>query len=142
MDIETLRDLGGIVPSTPVEKEITWQPRNEDGSAKGEPVTFTVRIKKLSAGVTELLWVTDEAEAKAKAEAKPNGAAAEGHSKQSELLAKSLYVGERLITYEEAFHLDPSLATEFARAVNAVNGWGSGAVKNSPPPTNSGATSS
>ena len=130
MDIETLRELGGIVSPTPVDRDVTWQPRNEDGSPRGEPGTFTVRIKKLSAGLSERLWVKDDDPAKA------------DRSTQAALLAESMFLGERLITYEEAYQLEPTLATEFAKAVNAVNGWGSGAAaKNSQPPTNSGATS-
>ena len=119
MDIETLRELGGLVSPTPVEREVTWQPKNEDGSLRGEPVTFTVRIKKLSAGMGERLWIKDDAAPLA------NGDATKAdRSTQAALLAASLFIGDRLITYEEAYQLDPTLATEFAKAINAVNGWG------------------
>jgi hypothetical protein len=127
MDIEQLRELGGLVSPTPVEKEITWQPRNEDGSPRGEPVTFTVLIKKLSSGDSERLWVVDEK--------------ARDRSSHAALLSASLMLGERFITYEEAFQLDPSLAVKFSEAVNQVNGWSDAAAKNSQPPTNSGTTS-
>ena len=135
MDIETLRQLGGIVSPTPVEREVTWQPRDEEGSPRGEPVTFTVRIRRLSAGMSERLWVRDDA-------GKSNGDATKAdRSSQAALLAASLYLGDRLFTYEEAYQLDPKLATEFIKRVNEVNGWGVGAAaKNSQPPTNSGAT--
>jgi len=130
MDIETLRELGGFVSPTPVEREVTWQPKNEDGTPRGEPVTFTVRIKKLSAGASERLWITDDDPARA------------DRSRRATLLAESMFLGDRLITYEEAFQLDPTLATQFTKEVNAVNGWGVGAdAKNSQPSTNSGATS-
>ena len=126
MDIETLRELGGFVSPTPVEKEITWTPRNEDGTPQ-EPVTFTVRIKKLSSGASERLWVEDEKH--------------RDRSSQAALLSESLMLGERFITYEEAFQLEPTLSLRFAIAVNEVNGWGDAAAKNSQPPTSSGTTS-
>jgi hypothetical protein len=129
MDIETLRKLGGFVSPTPVEREVTWQPRNEEGEPQGEPVTFTVRIKRLSAGMSEDLFV--------------KGDAKDDRAKYAALLSKTLFIGDDLISYEDAYQLDPTLQTEFAKHANKINGWGQdgAAAKNSQPSTNSGATS-
>jgi hypothetical protein len=127
MDIETLRQLGGIVSPTPVEREVTWQPRDEEGSPRGEPVTFTVRIKRLSAGMQER-WLAGDSK--------------DDRAKYAALLSQTLFIGDDLISYEDAYQLAPTLQIEFARHVNKINGWADDGVaaKNSQPPTNSGAT--
>jgi len=133
MDIEKLRELGGFVSPTPVEKEVTWQPRNEDGTPLGEPVTFTVRIKKLSAAASSRVFAKDEKDIEA------------DRDTNSMLLSNSLMMQSgddwRFITYEEASNLALTLAAKFTEAVNAANGWSDAAAKNSQPPTNSGTTS-
>jgi hypothetical protein len=127
MDLEKLRELGGFISPTPVTKEFTWTPPPaEDGTVR-EEVSLTVRIKKLSAGSMERFGdLGDKA----------------SRSYIASLLSQSLLLGEEgsdFISYEDAYQLEPSLGIALTNLVHDVNGRG--AAKNSPPPTNSGATS-
>jgi Phage tail assembly chaperone, TAC len=128
MDLNALRELGGLVPLTPVVKELTWTPPPaEDGTVRDE-VTLTVRIKKLSAGSMERLGTFNDKTSR---------------SYVAALLSQSILLGDEgsdFLSYEDAFQLEPNLGMALTTLVHDVNGRGD-AAKNSPPPTNSGATS-
>ena len=48
MDLETLRKRGGIVPSAPVKKEVSWTHLDQKGKEVTD--TFTVYVRKHSFG--------------------------------------------------------------------------------------------
>lgn len=108
MDLKQLQELGGIIPSTPVERTVAWT-RIADG---GEEVTdtFTVRIKKLSAGEMERLWED--------ARANPT------RSHMAALIASCLHLGDdgkERISYDQAYALDLALAESLLDAIDTVN---------------------
>jgi len=117
MDLKTLRERGGFVPSAPVAHEVSWAHANENGEQVTD--TFTVYVVKHSAGSIERLR-------------------AEAASDLSRLwgplfLSASLRLGDdasERLTYDEACALDPALARALVDAIAAVNGTGEGAAKN------------
>ena len=113
MDLKQLRELGGIVSSTPVKKEVTWNRTAADGSA--DPVTVAVHIKKLSFGSIERLFAVDEKDAE--------------RSRMASFIADTVLLGEdgqERITYEDAYQLDAGLARVLMDAISAVNGTSAG----------------
>lgn len=123
MNLKQLREKGGFVPLTPVAKELTWTPPGSDDSFQ-----FTVHIRKLSFGAVEKLWGGLDKDA--------------DKSRIASFLSSTILLGEdgkEALTYQDAYQLEPSLATVFIEAVNAVNGIGA-SEKNSQPPMNSGAS--
>ena len=116
MDLQQLRDIGGLVSQTPVTKEITWTPPDKDGVAQ-EPVIFTVRVKKLSFGMVERMWAVD----------------IEDRSNMATVVSASILLGtegEERFSYEDAFQLEPGLARSLMTAIGEVNGTGAAAAKN------------
>jgi hypothetical protein len=109
MDLQQLQNMGGFVPQAPEVREISWTRQGPDG----EPVTdtFTVRVKKLSAGIIERMW--------ADAGKQPN------RSYTATLISEAILLGDEgteRISYESAFNLDPGLAEVLLEdAVHAVN---------------------
>ena len=102
MDLNRLRELGGFVPPTPEKQEVTWQP------IEGEPVTFSVHIKKLSAGTIEKLW----------------SKTGQDRSHMAALIAEAVMLGDEgkeRLSYDQAFDLDPSLAESLILAIDTVN---------------------
>lgn len=102
MDLTKLQEIGGFVPSAPVKKEVIWQP------VEGESVTFTVHIKKLSAGSVERLWSDTRKD----------------RSHAAALIAESVLLGDEgteRIPYDKAFELELSLANVLMEAVDSVN---------------------
>lgn len=117
MDLQQLRDIGGLVSQTPVTKEITWTPPEKDG-VKQEEVIFTVRVKKLSFGMVERLWSAVETE---------------DRSNMAAIISASILLGdegEERFSYEDAFQLEPGLARSLMVAIGEVNGTGAAAAKN------------
>lgn len=114
MDLAKLRETGGFVPLTPVAHEVTWKPPGAD-----ESVTFTVHIRKLSFGAVEKLWGGIEKDA--------------DKSRIASFISSTVLLGENgteALTYQDAFQLEPTLATVFIEAVNAVNGISGASEKN------------
>lgn len=102
MDIARLQELGGFVSPTPVSTEITWTPED------GEPVIFTVHIKKLSAGAVERLFTESRRD----------------RSVSALMISETVLLGEKAdqsFTYEQAYALDRSLATALMDAIDTVN---------------------
>jgi hypothetical protein len=99
MDLAELQKIGGFVPLEPVTTDVTWTP------PEGDQVTFTVLVKRLSAGSLERLW-TD---------------ARKDRSHSAMLIAESVLLGEERLTYEQAFQLAPSLATALLDCIDRVN---------------------
>ena len=102
MDLSRLQELGGFVPPTPVKREVTWAPEN------GEPVTFAVHIKKLSAGHVERLFRDPRRE----------------RSVSALMVSETLLLGDdanETIPFDRAFELDRSLADVLLEAIEDVN---------------------
>lgn len=102
MDLAELQKIGGFVPSEPVQQEVSWTP------PEGEPVTFAVHIRKLSAGSIERLWSDTRKD----------------RSHMAGLIAESVLLGDKgdgRLTYDQAFSLDPTLAEAFVTAIDQVN---------------------
>jgi hypothetical protein len=109
MDLQWLRDNGGIVPQTPVTREVSWTHPGPDGQDVTD--TFTVRVKKLSAGAIERLYAESGKRTRT--------------SYSATMIAETIVLGEEgdeRLTYEQAFDLDPTLAEVLLRdAVHHVN---------------------
>lgn len=122
MDLKTLKAKGGVITRALVTKSVTWKHDDPDTGESHED-TFDIHVVKHSFGTIERLYSdgTDRA-------------------KGAQFISQSVRLGDgkEQISYEDAFQLDPGLATLFIQAINEVNGTGGGA-KNSQPPTSSGA---
>jgi len=107
MNLKELRDLGGLVPAEPVEKEVTWT-RMVEGKEKSD--TFTVWVKRHSFGTLEKMYLVEN----------------DDRSRSARYLAESLLLGDKkeALTYKDAYMLEPSLATALLHAINEVNGLG------------------
>lgn len=95
MNLQQLRDSGGIVPSEPVKKAVKW--RNDK---------FNVFVVRQSFGSVESL-VQD----------------LDGRSRSAALIASFIRLGDdgsEQLSYEDAYQLHPDLAHEFVRVVNEV----------------------
>ena len=112
MNLSELKARGALVQSPPVPKEVTWQPTDpETGQPVGEPVSFTVFVKRPSAG-----WLDRARTAAARS--------ANGISYRSALLSHAVVFGEKQdeqFTYDEADLLQESLAEALYDAYLAVN---------------------
>lgn len=112
MKLNDLKKLGGVVSAAPVQKEITWKKVDESGVE--QEYKFTVFVIKHSFGTIEQIYADKE-----------------DRSKAAAFIAKSIRLGEKgeeVLTYEDAYQLESSLATQFLGAINEVNGTGK--VKN------------
>lgn len=95
MNLQQLRDTGGIVSPDPVKKTVKWN---------GEK--FVVYVVRQSFGSVETL-VKD----------------LEGRSRSAALVASFIRLGDDAsehLSYEDAYQLHPDLAAEFVRVVNEV----------------------
>lgn len=122
MDLETLRQKGGIVTGVPRPVVVKW--KHEDAET-GEETTdeFTVHIVPRSFGAMERLYMLGEEK-----------------SRGATLISTCVRLGkdgEQAISYADAERLDPGLAAELIAAINRAN-----APKKSKPPTKSGTSSS
>lgn len=95
MNLQQLRESGGIVPSEPIKKTVKW--RND---------TFNVFVVRQSFGsVEQLVQGFDES------------------SRSAALIASFIRLGDdasEQMTYEDAYQLHPELAGEFVRVINEV----------------------
>ncbi len=107
MDLKTLIEKGAIVAQTPVTQTISWTHLTDSGEEVND--TFTVRIKKHSAGTIEEMW-----------HGHGNG---KKRSFQATLIAESILLGDgdEKFTYKQAYDLDPSLAQELVEVIDKVN---------------------
>lgn len=117
MDLAALKARGGVISAAPIPKEVEWTHHDPE---TGEKVTdkFTVHILRHAYGAMERM-VTGDGD----------------RSKGALLIANCVRfgAGDEVMSYEDAFQLDPGLAAVLMKAVNEVN-----EVKNSPPPMKSG----
>lgn len=95
MNLQKLRESGGIVPSEPIKKAVKW--RND---------TFNVFVVRQSFGSVEQLVQ-----------------GLDGRSRSAALIASFIRLGDdaaEQMSYEDAYQLHPELAGEFVRVVNEV----------------------
>jgi hypothetical protein len=110
MNLNELKAAGGIVAVAPVKKHIVW---NREGA---EPVEFDVHVRRLSFGTMERLVTTD----------------ADDRSRSAAYLAETILLGDgdEPLTYDDAYQLDPSLATALIKVARDVNATGDQPEKN------------
>ena len=116
MDLQQLRERGGIVPSAPVRTEVSWTHPGDDGQDVTD--TFTVYVVKHSFGTVERLVLAERHDADA--------------SNRALLISQSIRLGEdgsESLSYEDAFQLEPRLARALLDAIYAVNGLGAAGPK-------------
>jgi hypothetical protein len=109
MDLKQLREMGGFIPSKPVKRTVTWQPLDDNGQPAGDQLTFDIHVKKLSFGAIERLM--DERNV--------------DRARMAAFISDSVSLGEEgkeKLSYQDAYQLDPTLATVFMQAVSVVNG--------------------
>jgi len=114
MNLEDLIANGGLVPETPVKRSAIWNKKNEAG--EDVELQFDVFVKKHSFGTIEKIWNDDG-----------------DRSKSAAYISQSIRLGEngkQQLSYEQAFQLDPGLATVLIGVINEVNGTGGGDPKN------------
>ena len=95
MNLQKLRESGGIVPSEPVKKTVKW--RNDK---------FNVFVVRQSFGSVEALVQ-----------------GMEGRSRSAALVSSFIRLGDDAseeLSYDDAYQLHPELANEFVRAINEV----------------------
>lgn len=122
--LSQLRSAGGILSREPVVVTGTWKHNGPDGEEVED--TFDVGVIKVSFGDMADLFKEKDREQLAVS------------------LSKSvMFANEKgkleLLSYDDAYRLDPGLGTVLIELVRKVNG---GDRKNSTPPTNSSANSS
>jgi hypothetical protein len=123
MRLDELRARGGLVDSTLVKTPVEWKKIDEDG--KEDLVTFDVFIRKNSFGLIDL----------------GNQAARENRSRSATIIAGGVLLGEHgeeVMTYDDAYALEPSLSVALFNAFMKVNKPRDNTAKNSQPPTSSG----
>jgi hypothetical protein len=136
MDLQQLQELGGLVSSIPIEKQVTWYPPEPPPGA--DSVTFSIYVKKMSDGLFERALAL-----------RPNGGGDWEDDDKRVFNARMIAItilwdkeGTRL-TFEQAYNLDVGLTTVLMGAFTDVNPhFLDSLTKNSRPPTNSGANSS
>lgn len=111
MNLSELKEAGGIIAAAPVKKSVTWEREGAD------PMTFDVHVRRLSFGTLERLLVAD----------------ADDRSRSAAYLSATVLLGDggdEPLSYEDAFQLDPSLATALITAAREVNRTGENPEKN------------
>lgn len=106
MDLKQILARGAIVNAELVKVPVKWVHTDAES---GEEVTdeFTVHVVRQSFGQIERLWNTPD-----------------DRSRGAQLIAEQIRFGENgteQLTYEQAYALDPGLATELLAAHNSVN---------------------
>ncbi|MDA8485166.1 phage tail assembly chaperone family protein, TAC [Pseudomonas resinovorans] len=108
MNLNELKEKGGIVDAALVKKPVTWTRIAEDGQS--ETLSFDVFIKRLSFGVMERVMKVDPSDPE--------------RSLTAALIAEGVRFGdsgEEEISYVDAFQLQPGLARVLSIAVKEVN---------------------
>lgn len=106
MKLDELRARGGLVDMTLVKKNVTWRRVDEDG--KGEDVDFDIFVRKNSFGLLALA----------------NQQGREGMSRDAVVIANGIRLGENgeeVMTYEDAYALEPALSVVLFTAFMEVN---------------------
>lgn len=105
----TLKELqakGGFVSTVPVVRTIKWKGRD----ASGEKIDYDaeIHVRRLSVGDQEDLYLSVE----------------DGKSRTAKLISTAITLGKdgkEKLTFEQAYQLEPSLATAMLEAFNEVN---------------------
>jgi hypothetical protein len=116
MDLQQLRERGGIVPSAPVMTEVSWTHPDQNGQDVTD--TFTVHVVKHSFGTVERLVLAERRDSDT--------------SNRALLISQSIRLGDdgsESLSYEDAFQLEPRLARALLDAIYSVNGLGSDGPK-------------
>lgn len=111
MNLNELKAAGGIVAAAPVKKHITWAREGAD------PVEFDVHVRRLAFGPLERLMLEDR----------------DDRSRSASYLSATVLLGENgdePLSYEDAYQLDPALATVLIKAARDVNSIGDQPEKN------------
>lgn len=117
MKLQDLKDRGGFVPQAPIPVEVTWTRKGPDGAEASD--TFTIHVLRQSFGTIERLLLTDSKD--------PD------RSQSARFIAETIRLGDKgkeVITYADAYALEPSLAGVFLKAINEVNGTARAEPKN------------
>lgn len=115
MNIQDLMEKGGFVDPTPVKAEVVWLKKNK-ATGEIEEIKFDVHVKRQSWGSMEQLWSGDTEQ-----------------SKTAKMISSAIVLGadqKESFTYEQAYSLDPDLATALLKAINQTNGKTKEAAKN------------
>jgi hypothetical protein len=116
MDLKTLRERGGIVPSAPVKREMSWTHVCEDDGARSPtrlPSYRPALVRHYRAAI--------------------HGQGRADNSQAARFISGSVLLGDdgsEPIPYEVAYQLAPELARVLIEAINEVNGTGNAAPKN------------
>lgn len=103
MKLSELKKQGGVIAETHIEKEVKWV------NAEGEQLVFNVFVRKMSFGDVEKFWDTKFKE---------------DESKTARYISQFLRLGEKgdeILSYNDAFQLEPVLAGAFLNAIKDVN---------------------
>ncbi len=94
MNLAEIKAAGGFIPAEPVKVPVEWNGHK-----------FDVFVKRLSFGEVENLFTSDD------------------RSKSARMIAASVLLGEdrEPISYEDAYRLDPTLASKLIEAINRIN---------------------
>lgn len=99
MKLEDLKSAGAFVKDAPVKKSITWR------NLEGKTHKFDVLVKRRSYGQIEETLTT------------------EGKARGAITIAESVMGddGAAVFTYEEAYNLEPTLASKLLKVIGEVN---------------------
>jgi len=106
MNLQQLRNSGGVVADALVAKEIEWTRLDADGAPLTE--RFTVHVRRHAFGVMETLFAAGDAE----------------RFRNARYLSASILLGpdgSEELPLEDAVNLDPGLGLVLLAAVNEVN---------------------
>lgn len=103
MKLKDLEKAGGFVPVDGVKKSVTWKNRHT-----GEEFVFDVFVKRMSFGTMERFLVSTNDD---------------DRSRGAMTIAECILFGDagEPMTYEQAYQLEPSLASVLMNAVTEVN---------------------
>lgn len=108
MDLNQLKEKGGIVEAGLVKKEITWTRYNDEDKKVTDK--FDVFIRRLGFGLMERVMTADPSD--------PD------RSISASLISEAIRLGENgeeVMTYVDAYQLQPTLAACFTKAIKEVN---------------------
>lgn len=128
MNLEQLRDSGGLVSEQPVKTEITWRRETEEGEQ--ETITCDIHVVRLGYGDYERLFIPLQQHLAKKGDGQQDEDGPQHFDEDSrrslnaELIALSVRLGDEVnerLTYDMAYRLVPSLATAMLGAIHRVN---------------------
>ncbi len=115
MNITDILSAGGFVDSDPVKIGVVWKSKDKTTGKEIEH-KFDIFVLRQSWGVMEKLWSSGE-----------------DKSRSASYISNSIRLGdsaEQSLSYDQAYNLDPSLASVFLNAINDVNNASEKKAKN------------